>query len=308
MKKSRARFLRGGVSLRRFLTTFLLPLIVLLGFIYLLVVSYAVYTVVHPTILAENVDPSAYFLKFQDFTYKTGDGAELSAWYIPSKPGSPLILLLPGYGENRTRLLNLADKLHAADFSIVLPLLRGHDRKAEVATTMGWKESEDLKVLLDELRGRKYLESQKLGAWGMNISAFALLQAARQGVSFRALVLDSPFLSIEDMLSQRLRQYSGNRDVFLPALVTRLFSTITLLEPLKTLPQLAVQPWPDPPSLCLIVHHTESLPGQKAVKALESTPDIQIFRLAATREDELGGPSQDEYDQGVVRFFQKAGW
>jgi len=291
----------------KFIFSFLIPFLLLLGLIYVLVSAYAIYSVTHPTVSAESIDPSSYFIHFEGFTYKTKDTLSLPGWFGAAKPSAPVIILCHGYGETRSKILGLADKLHGAGFSVVLPLLRGHSADRG-ATTLGWLESDDLLSMVEELKRQKWLQAQKLGAWGMNTGTFTILAAFQKGLPLKAVAVDTPFLSVQDYLNFRLRQFVADQEIFRPWLTNHLFTTLILRNPMVDTPALNVNAWKEHPKVLVITTLTEKGPSQKASQMLAAFPDTKVWKIAATRQEELSGPMLDAYDQEVVRFFQQVSW
>ncbi len=292
----------------KFIVSFLIPFILLVGLVYVSVSAYAVYTVTHPAPAVESINPSSYFIDFKEFNYKTRDGLEWPVWLSAAKPSSPVILLCQGYGESRSKLLGLADRLHGAGFSVVLPVLRGQSGAVRTPATLGWMESEDLLALAGELKLQKNLEVQKLGAWGINSSAFALLTASRKGLALKAAVLDTPFLAVQDYLDFRLKQYVAEKDVFPTWFAMCLFTSILLRSPLDDPPMPDLKSWQNGPQLLIVSPQNEKEPFRKSVAALTALPHAKSWKIAKTREEELSGPMLDAYDQGVVQFFQQVSW
>jgi pimeloyl-ACP methyl ester carboxylesterase len=126
------------------------------------------------------------------------DGTEARGWLLRGAEGAPAVVLLHGYGADRSWLLNLGVKLNeATNFTVLLPDLRGHGENPPVAaTSFGVLEAEDALAALDYMRSLKaggggQLVGEPLGLYGVEEGAYAALLAARRDSRVRALALDS---------------------------------------------------------------------------------------------------------------------
>ncbi len=122
--------------------------------------------------------------------------------------GSPAILLLHGYGADRSWLLNFGVKLNeTTNMTVLLPDMRGHGQNPPVAATgFGTVESDDALAALEFLRGLKSPQGRALvggavGVYGVELGAYAALAAARHDKAVRAITLDSVPDDADDILA-----------------------------------------------------------------------------------------------------------
>jgi fermentation-respiration switch protein FrsA (DUF1100 family) len=94
-------------------------------------------------------------LRATEETWQNRDGTRARGWLIRGTEGAPAVLLLHGYGADRSWLLNLGVKLNeTANMTVLLPDLRGHGQEPPVsASSFGWAESDDALAALEYLRG-----------------------------------------------------------------------------------------------------------------------------------------------------------
>jgi esterase/lipase len=71
--------------------------------------------------------------------------------------GAPAVILLHGYGADRSWLLNLAVKLNeSTNFTVLWPDLRGHGENPPVRWTLfGGVDGDDARAAIEYLRGLK---------------------------------------------------------------------------------------------------------------------------------------------------------
>jgi alpha-beta hydrolase superfamily lysophospholipase len=127
-------------------------------------------------------------------------------------PATPVVLLLHGMGGDRRSMLPRARLLVAAGISVLLIDLQGHGETPGEHITLGWRESDDVRVALEWLRERG--PARRIGVIGVSLggAAFLLGEAPPQ---VDALVLEA--------VHPRLRRAIENR-------VGRWFAPLLLIQ------------------------------------------------------------------------------
>jgi pimeloyl-ACP methyl ester carboxylesterase len=146
-------------------------------------------------------------LKADDVTWPNHDGTKARGWLIRGGENSPAIILLHGYGADRSWFLNLAAKLHEATrFTILIPDQRGHGENPPVNWSLfGAIEGDDATAAIDYLHtlktptGKPQLAGS-VGIYGTEMGAYAALDAAKRYPEVRALALDSAPAAPDDVV------------------------------------------------------------------------------------------------------------
>jgi pimeloyl-ACP methyl ester carboxylesterase len=121
------------------------------------------------------------------------DGIELYGWYIPSQNGAAVILI-HGYGGNRVDTLGVAAMLARHGYGTLLYDLRASGESEGDQRTWGWRDVDDVPVVVAYLRGREDVDPDRIGAIGFSRGAeIAIIAAARSG-DIRAVVAENPYL------------------------------------------------------------------------------------------------------------------
>src|SRR5918912_1814424 len=103
-------------------------------------------------------------LKSTEETWANRDGTQARGWLVRGAEGSPAVVLLHGYGEDRSWLLNLGVKLNeTTNMTVLLPDLRGHgENSPAAASSFGALESDDVLSAIEYLRGLKSPQGRAL--------------------------------------------------------------------------------------------------------------------------------------------------
>src|SRR4051794_14527069 len=206
---------------RRLLKTFL-PVVLVILCATVAVGTWLVYSITRPPRAAYLVTPQSFskvtgpVLKVKDVNWKNHDGTDSRGWLITGADGSPAVILLHGYGADRSWLLNLAYKLNeTTNFTVLWPDLRGHGENPPVNwTSFGKVEGDDVTAAIDYLRGLRSQAGKpqigsNIGVYGIGLGAYATLDAASRTPQMRALVIDSAPGSPDDIVRAATREISS---------------------------------------------------------------------------------------------------
>lgn len=184
-------------------------------------VGWLVHTVAHPPQHPYLVTPDKYFvpIKATDEHWSNTDGTQARGWLLRGAEGAPAVVLLHGYGADRSWLLNLGVKINeATGYTVLWPDLRGHGQQPLVATTsFGTLEAADVRAALAFLHALKTTQGRMLvgprtGLYGVELGAYAALLFSAQAAPEarpQALVLDSPPATPDALLDAALREQTG---------------------------------------------------------------------------------------------------
>lgn len=132
-------------------------------------------------------------LKYEDVTFQSRDGLDLSGWYIPSVNGADVILS-HGFSANRLSMIPFARILNQHGYGVLLYDIRAHGRSKGNLCTWGWLEANDVLGALDYLV-KRHGNDARVGAFGLSMGGCISLRAAAESKQIRAVVADGPSLS-----------------------------------------------------------------------------------------------------------------
>src|SRR6266699_3719700 len=198
---------------RRVVKAFL-PIILVVLAAFAAVMVWIVHVITRPPHAAYLVTPQTFsrvtgpILKATDATWRNHDGTSARGWLLEGAEGAPAVILLHHYGADRSWLLNLAVKLHeTTNFTVLWPDLRGHGEDPLVSwSLLGAVEGDDTAAAIDHLRSLKSPTGKAqvaggIGLYGVELGAYAALEAAARYPEVRVLALDSVPGSPDDVAS-----------------------------------------------------------------------------------------------------------
>ncbi|MEW5870523.1 MAG: CocE/NonD family hydrolase [Chloroflexota bacterium] len=137
-----------------------------------------------------DIPPDLAF-QVEEVTFTTQDGLKLAGWYVPAQNGATVILL-HGYGGNRTGMLWHAGVLVQAGYGVLLYDERASGESQGDYRTHGWQDAPDVGSALAYLSARPNIDPQRIGIAGCSIGGQIALQGAVHYSQLRAVWADGP--------------------------------------------------------------------------------------------------------------------
>lgn len=298
-----------------------LPIILVILLAIVSVTAWIVYSITRPPRAPYLVTPQTFakvtgpMLKAGDVTWKNNDGTEARGWMIKGADGAPAVILLHGYGADRSWLLNLAVKLNeSTNFTVLWSDLRGHGENPAVRWTLfGGIDGADAGAAIEYLRGLKTSGGQpqvsRIGIYGIELGSYAALEAAKQTPEVRALALDSVPGSPDDIISQATDTRLGMKSsIFhkLAAVGVRVYGlgkyqSTPSCDLARSLREVRV----------MLLSGNASDPWQPSTMEVAPcfNPPAEIKRdlsLTGANLPAATGEQEESYDRPVIDFFDKA--
>ena len=213
--------------INRLLRTFL-PIVVVILVAVVSVSAWIVYSTTRPPrakyLITPETFPSGPIARASDVTWHNHDGTQARGWLIKGDEGAPAVILLHRYGADRSWLLNMAVKLNeSTGFTVLWPDLRGHGQNPPVNWSLfGAIEGDDVTAAIDYLHTLKTTDAKPqtglVGVYGVELGAYAALDAAKRYPEVRALALDSVPASPDEVMRVATGKQIGMTNSFLEML------------------------------------------------------------------------------------------
>jgi alpha-beta hydrolase superfamily lysophospholipase len=149
--------------------------------------------------------PEDLGLAFEVQTILGGLG-NLEAWFVPHPRSRGVALMFHGYTNCKADLLDEAAVLHELGYACLLVDFPGSGGSEGDATTIGYREAEDVARCVEYARER--WPGQPLILYGQSMGAAAILRAlAIHGTKADAAVLECPFDRLLSTVEARFRAF-----------------------------------------------------------------------------------------------------
>jgi pimeloyl-ACP methyl ester carboxylesterase len=217
---------------RRLIRAFL-PIVLVVLVALISVTAWLVHGITRPPRAPYLVTPQTFskvtgpILKATDVTWTNHDGSQARGWLIRGAESSPAIILLHGYGADRSWLLNLAVKINeSTNFTVLWPDLRGHGENPPVNWSLfGAVEGDDVAAAVDYLHSLKTPTGTpqitgRIGVYGVEMGAYIALEAAQRNGEIRALALDSAPSAPDELIRAATKSHFGMTNPLLQRLAS----------------------------------------------------------------------------------------
>ena len=254
--------------------------------------------------------PTAHELDFEDVEFASRDGrARLSGWYIHGRGSRRTIIFVHGLGVTRSAGLtvDLAARLDERGFDTLLFDLRGHGSSDGDRVSAGYHEKWDVLGAFDFLVCRGVPES-RIGVLGASMGAGTALFAMAEEPGMRAVVADSPYADVGELLAREIAHRTRISRRVTPFLVptsklmAKLFYGIDVasLVPERTAACLS--------SPILVIHGMDDLlipytHGARVHKAAPAGSEVWLVPNMAHLEAFAAYP--EEYVDRVAAYFER---
>lgn len=137
---------------------------------------------------------------------KTESGIIIDSWYgkaVSESKGT--VILFHGLTINKGKVLTEAAAFRQLGYNVLMPDFRAHGNSGGNTTTIGVKESEEVKLAFDYLNNKG---EKNIFLWGSSMGAVAITKAiADYDLHPAAVILEMPFASLQYHLKARARMF-----------------------------------------------------------------------------------------------------
>lgn len=140
---------------------------------------------------------------FQTLYLKTKDGLKLEAWYIPVDKALGTVCLFHGHGGTKSGVYKEAEEFMKLGYNTLLLDFRAHGNSEGNTCTIGYKETEDVKLAYDHIKSKG---EKNIILWGISMGASTITKAIKDyELQPQKVILEMPFGTIEDAVKGRLK-------------------------------------------------------------------------------------------------------
>ncbi len=137
--------------------------------------------------------PGDLSFEVQEVTFTGGDGLTMAGWFVPPQNGATIILL-HGYGGNRTAMIWHAQALVEAGYGVLMYDERASGESGGTRRSYGWQDPADVGGALAYLNHRPGAKPGWIGIAGCSIGGQIALQGAAYYPEIGAVWADGPAL------------------------------------------------------------------------------------------------------------------
>ena len=143
-----------------------------------------------------------------DSTFKiiyltTKDSLKLETWYIAADSSKGTVILFHGHGGNKSGVIKEAESFNKIGYNTLLVDFRAHGSSGGNTCTIGYDESEDVKLAFDYIKANG---EKNIVLWGISMGASTITKAVKYyQINPEKIILEMPFGTIKDAVRGRLK-------------------------------------------------------------------------------------------------------
>ncbi len=163
------------------------------------IAGFLLYRIVKPQRTSTEISFASFPGRPENMEFQVPELGRREGWFFPGLRGAATVVLCHGYESSRGELLTLVTALQDHQYNVFVFDFAAHGANAGI-TTLGYRESDELRAAVDVLAARNDLDPSRFGLWGYNLGAYAALREAENDKRIHALVLDSVYDQPEQMV------------------------------------------------------------------------------------------------------------
>jgi len=131
------------------------------------------------------------------------NGKKLEAWYMKAESAKGTVILFHGLSSNKGNVLGEAFEFNSFGYNTLLVDIRAHGNSEGIANSIGYTESEEVKLAYDHISNKG---EKNIVLWGMSLGAVIISKAIWQyDLKPRKIILEMPFDRLQDHIRARAR-------------------------------------------------------------------------------------------------------
>ena len=252
--------------------------------------------------------PKDYHLNFESATFPSAeDHLQLKGWFIPA-PSKRMLIFVHGKGHHRDasdiQSLSLAARLNKMGFNILMFDLRGYGESQGERFSLGFYEPRDVRGAVDYAMARGFAPDD-IGVIGWSMGAATALISTARDTRIAAVVADSGYADLAELLSAEVPKRSGLPPIFTPGILLMAKAMygidVSDIRPIDAIKRIA-------PRHILIIHTAQDplIPVKNAFRLYAALPDKMknyLWVVPGTAHVSAYKDYQVEYARRIDQFF-----
>jgi uncharacterized protein len=144
---------------------------------------------------------------YETISLRSADGLSLTGWWLPRPESRGVVIGSHGHSGSKDDLLGIGTSAWRAGFNVLLFDYRGRGDSDPWPHSLVSREVDDLLAAVAYAQGR--VAGARIGVVGFSMGAAVAIMAAAREPAIAALVADSSFTAVADVVAHGVRQTFG---------------------------------------------------------------------------------------------------
>lgn len=168
--------------------------------------GFLLYEILRPTGTPAATDLTVMMGHPTTFSFRV-NGATREGWFFPGLRGGPTVVVCHGYHSQRAEVLTLVSALQDHGFNVLTFDFAGHGISTGI-TTLGYRETGEVRAAIDALAKRDDVDPRHFGLWGVDMGGYAAMEVAESDPRIAAFAVDDAYADPRDMAQIQVK-HSG---------------------------------------------------------------------------------------------------
>jgi uncharacterized protein len=298
----------GTISMKKWLIIGLAVILVIV-LLFTGISAYLGYTLTRVKRVPVEDDPARLELVYENVTFPSQNPKLLlHGWLLPAQASQKIIIMVHGEQFHRAdpeiRMMEIAAHLVENGYSVLAFDLRGHGESEGSMVSGGYFEQEDLGGAVEYAGARGF---DRIGVLGFSMGAVTALMEAEKNKDIDAVVADSSFADLQDIMQSEFKQRTRAPGFFLNPLLWMIKTIYGVdfpaIQPVKSVEGIAPRP-------VLFIHgeRDETIPADHAYRLLEAShnPLNGVWIAPGSAHVRAYADHPEEYLEKIRSFFDSA--
>jgi pimeloyl-ACP methyl ester carboxylesterase len=285
-----------------------LSLVVLLVLVFIGISAYLGYSLTRVERAPVSGSPADIGLAYEDVSFPSlYKDLTLRGWFLSAENSNRVIIMVHGNGSSRnvanSGSLDIAGELVGHGFNVLMFDLHGCGESDGNTVSGGYYEKDDLKGAVAYVRQRGY---EKIGVLGFSLGAVSALLAAAEDTEIDAVVADSSYADLNDIMEPEFARRTKAPKIFLRPILFMIKIMygvdFTAIRPVEVVAEIAPRP-------ILFIHGEadDMIPVEHARRLLEVSQNPEdILWLVPGGHTSAYHDYPAEFIDRVTSFFSAA--
>lgn len=141
----------------------------------------------------------------EDVAFTSDDDVALAGWWLDRPESESVVICCHGHRGNKADMLGIGSGLWRAGYSVLLFDFRGNGDSADGPQSLAHYEQRDVRAAVNFARRRR--PDARIAALGFSMGAAASIMAAADDQRIEAVVADSSFAAMDQVIASAYRRY-----------------------------------------------------------------------------------------------------
>ena len=146
--------------------------------------------------------PDEYKMPYDNVYFTTEDKVNIKGWFIPYDGAEKTIILMHGWGMNRSDILKNTYFLHDLGFNLLYFDFRALGESGGKVSSIGYLETRDVRAAIKYLKETRPESCKKIGLYGLSMGAMVAICEGASNPQISCVAAEASYYSFRRVVSR----------------------------------------------------------------------------------------------------------